>query len=99
VLDLARQQVDGLIDIAHMDGLPDDKIIAVFTAIRGVGLWTAQMFLIHQLHRPDVLPAADLGIRRAVQVAWRLPAMPAIGQVQDRGVWAPYRRSGRPSPQ
>jgi DNA-3-methyladenine glycosylase II len=92
LLDLATRQDSGLVDLAGMRGLPDDKVIAALTSVRGVGVWTAQMFLIHQLNRPDVLPAGDLGIRRAIQVAWHLTAIPSIGQVQGRGAaWAPYR--------
>jgi DNA-3-methyladenine glycosylase II len=92
LLDLAGRQDSGLIDVTRMRGLPDDKVIATLTSVHGVGVWTAQMFLIHQLHRPDVLPAGDLGIRRAVQIAWRLAAMPSVRQVQDRGAaWTPHR--------
>jgi DNA-3-methyladenine glycosylase II len=92
VLDLAARQDSGLVDLGGMRGLPDDKVIAALTSVRGVGVWTAQMFLIHQLNRPDVLPGGDLGIRRAVQVAWHLAAIPSVAQVQGRGVaWAPYR--------
>jgi DNA-3-methyladenine glycosylase II len=92
LLDLASRQDSGLIDVTRMRDLPDDKVIATLTSVRGVGVWTAQMFLIHQLHRTDVLPKADLGIRRAVQVAWHLPAPPSPRQVQDRGTpWTPHR--------
>jgi DNA-3-methyladenine glycosylase II len=92
LLDLAARQDTGLIDVAGMRGLPDDQVIAVLTSVRGVGVWTAQMFLIHQLRRPDILPAADLGIRHGVQAAWHLTVMPSVRQVQDRGgAWAPYR--------
>jgi DNA-3-methyladenine glycosylase II len=92
LLDLATRQEGGLIDIEHMDRLCDDKIIPALTAVRGIGLWTAEMFLILQLHKPDVLPAGDLGIRRAIQVAWQLPGLPSVSQVRDRAIaWAPHR--------
>jgi DNA-3-methyladenine glycosylase II len=92
LLDLAARQDRGLVDLAGMHGLPDDKVISALTSVQGVGVWTAQMFLIHQLHRPDVLPAGDLGIRRAVEAVWHLDAIPSIAQVRDRGIaWAPYR--------
>jgi DNA-3-methyladenine glycosylase II len=92
LLDLAARQDSGLIDVTGMRGLPDDEVTAALTSVRGVGAWTAQMFLIHQLHRPDVLPAGDLGIRHGVQVAWHLTVMPSVRQVQERGaVWAPHR--------
>lgn len=54
--------------------------------------WSAETFLIHNLHRPDVLPAGDLGIRRAVQTQWRLEKLPPPGQVRSRAsAWAPWR--------
>jgi 3-methyladenine DNA glycosylase/8-oxoguanine DNA glycosylase len=60
--------------------------------VHGIGLWSAQTFLIHQLHRPDVLPAGDGGIRRAIQQAWELDELPAVNEVRDRAAgWAPYR--------
>ncbi|GAA4210949.1 DNA-3-methyladenine glycosylase [Streptosporangium oxazolinicum] len=92
VLDLAQRQASGLIDIENMAPLDDGEVIAALTAVRGIGLWSAQMFLIHQLHRPDVLPAGDSGIRRAVREAWRLRELPAVGKVRDMAAgWAPYR--------
>jgi DNA-3-methyladenine glycosylase II len=60
VLDLARRQVSGLIDIEDMADLDDTAAIAALTAVKGIGLWSAQTFLIHQLHRSDILPAGDV---------------------------------------
>ncbi|MER5645191.1 hypothetical protein [Streptosporangium sp. NPDC002524] len=92
VLDLARRQKSGLIDIENMAPLGDDEVIAALTAVRGIGLWSAQTFLIRQLHRPDVLPAQDGGIRRAIRQAWKLRELPAAGEVRDMAAgWAPYR--------
>ncbi|MDP9843549.1 DNA-3-methyladenine glycosylase family protein [Streptosporangium lutulentum] len=92
ILDLAQRQKSGLIDIENMTSLDDDKVIAALTAVHGIGLWSAQTFLIHQLHRPDVLPAGDGGVRRAIREAWKLDELPAIGQVRDMATgWAPYR--------
>jgi DNA-3-methyladenine glycosylase II len=92
LLDLARLHATGVVDIDRLDGLDDAQVIAALTTIRGVGLWTAQMFLIHQLHRSDVLPAGDLGIRRAVQLGWSYGDVPSIDAVTDLGLrWAPYR--------
>jgi DNA-3-methyladenine glycosylase II len=89
---LARMHVDGTLDTDRLDGLEDDQVIRALTAARGVGLWTAQMFLIHQLRRPDVLPAGDLGIRQAVRRAWSWPALPRIEQVRQLGErWSPDR--------
>src|ERR1700749_2519033 len=92
IMALARAQADGVIDIEAMGYLEDAEVIAKLTAIHGIGLWTAQTFLIHNLARPDVLPASDLGIRRAVAVQWRLEGLPSPSAVRARAaVWAPYR--------
>jgi DNA-3-methyladenine glycosylase II len=92
VLDLAERQSTGVLDIEHMTGLDDAEAITALTAVRGIGLWSAQMFLIHQLHRQDVLPAGDVGIRKGVQRAWNLPAVPTVDEVTTRGkAWAPHR--------
>jgi DNA-3-methyladenine glycosylase II len=90
--DLAQRQASGLIDLEDMTGLDDDEAIAALTAVRGIGLWSAETFLINQLHRTDVLPAGDAGIRRAVRDAWELEAMPSVGEVRERAsAWAPHR--------
>lgn len=89
---LAEAQTSGAIDVERMDALSDDAIVKALTAVPGIGLWTAQTFLIHQLHRPDVLPAGDTGIRRAVQTAWGLDRAPASRDISARAEpWAPYR--------
>lgn len=90
--DLARRQDGGVIDLEHMDDVDDATALADLTAVHGVGLWSAQMFLIHQLKRPDILPAGDIGIRRAIQNAWQLDTTPSIEETRRRGTaWTPYR--------
>ncbi|MCA1217230.1 DNA-3-methyladenine glycosylase family protein [Streptomyces sp. 8L] len=90
--DLAQRQDDGTIDLEHMDDVDDTTALADLTAIHGVGLWSAQMFLIHQLERPDILPAGDIGIRRAIQNAWHLTDTPSIEDTRQRATaWTPYR--------
>ncbi|HEY0475772.1 MAG TPA: hypothetical protein VGD34_29080 [Kribbella sp.] len=92
LLDLAQRQADGVIDLENMTGLDDSEAITALTAVRGIGLWSAQMFLLAQLRRSDILPAGDMGIRRAVERAWELPALPSIKAVEAMGAaWAPYR--------
>lgn len=92
VVDLAGMHLSGALDTEHLDALDDEAAIGALTSARGVGLWTAQMFLIHQLRRPDVLPAGDLGIRRAVQMLQGLPDPPTIEAVAAGGErWAPWR--------
>ncbi len=89
--DLAARCEDGTIRIDSLEALPDDEIIRELVQVRGVGRWTAQMFLIFRLGRPDVLPELDLGIRKAVQQVDALPDMPAPAAVLERGApWSPY---------
>jgi DNA-3-methyladenine glycosylase II len=95
VLALADAQADGVIDVESLSDLNDDEVIAQLTAIRGIGLWSAQTFLIHNLARPDVLPAADTGIRRAIASQWAMGELPTSREVAARGqAWAPYRSYG-----
>jgi DNA-3-methyladenine glycosylase II len=91
VLGLARDQRDGRIDVDGLAELSDAAAFAALTAVRGIGRWSAEMFLLLQLHRPDIVPAADIGIRRAVRRAWELPEPPATEQVRGRAAaWSPY---------
>lgn len=92
LVSLAELQLSNAFDIEHLDGLDDDQVLATLTSAPGIGPWTAQMFLINQLRRPDVLPAGDLGIRHAVQAAWNRPGLPTIDAVSHLGEkWAPHR--------
>jgi len=92
LLDLAERVHSGRLDFAGLSGLPDDAATAELTQVKGVGPWSAEMFLVHQLKRPDVLPAGDLGIRLAIQREYSLEEPPAIPAARQRGeAWAPYR--------
>lgn len=89
---LAIMQIDGGVDVDGLGRFDDEQAIEALTAVPGIGRWSAEMFLIHQLQRPDVLPAGDLGIRRAVESAWKLPGLPPIEHVRELGQgWAPSR--------
>jgi DNA-3-methyladenine glycosylase II len=89
---LAEHVMDGLLDLDHLDELPDEDVIAALVAVKGIGLWSAQMFLIVHLRRPDVLPVGDLGIRKAVMTLYGLPALPGPAEVTEIGEpWRPYR--------
>ncbi|HET8549508.1 MAG TPA: DNA-3-methyladenine glycosylase 2 family protein, partial [Bryobacteraceae bacterium] len=91
VNDLAERTARGDVDFATLGSLPDQEIIRVLTAVKGVGIWTVQMYLIFALQRPDVLPVADLGIRVAIRKAYRTRGLPKphrIEQIARR--WHPY---------
>ncbi len=90
--DLALKAVDGAVPFEHLDGLDDDEIVARLSAVRGVGRWTAEMFLIFQLRRPDVWPVDDLGVRKGYAIAKRLPVMPTPRELGPLGEpFRPYR--------
>ena len=89
---LAEHVVDGSLDLEHLDELPDEQVIGALVAVKGIGLWSAQMFLIVRLRRPDVLPVGDLGIRKAVMNLYELPALPGPAEVTAIGEpWRPHR--------
>lgn len=89
---LAEAVVSGTLPIDDLGDLTDQQAVDALTRVRGIGPWSAEMFLIHQLHRADILPAGDLGIRMAVQRLDGLEAVPSIDEVRRRGErWAPYR--------
>jgi DNA-3-methyladenine glycosylase II len=95
VLAVADAQASGTIDVESLTNFSDAEVIAKLTAIRGIGLWSAQTFLIHNLARPDVLPAGDTGIRRAIAAQWAMRELPSPRDVALRGqVWAPFRSYG-----
>jgi DNA-3-methyladenine glycosylase II len=90
--DLAARVVDGRLNLRRISRLPDEEVVRELTNVMGIGLWTAQMYLIFSLHRPDIFPSGDLGVRKAVGSAWGYRNLPAITTV-DRLArkWAPYR--------
>jgi DNA-3-methyladenine glycosylase II len=90
--DLAARTLDGRLSLDRFDDLSDDEARHQLTAVRGIGSWTADMFLLGQLGRPDVLPAGDLGIRRAIQAAYGLEKAPSESEVREiSDGWRPYR--------
>jgi DNA-3-methyladenine glycosylase II len=90
--DLATRTLDGRLRLDRVGDMTDDEARAQLTAVRGIGPWTADLFLLGQLGRPDVLPAGDLGIRRAVQAAYGLDGLPSEKEVREIGeAWRPYR--------
>lgn len=90
--DLALHFADGRMDATRFALLEDEAIIGELIAVRGIGRWTAQMFLLFSLGRPDVWAVDDLGLRAAVKRLHALQAMPDKAQMQELGAkWAPFR--------
>ena len=90
--DLASRVATSELPIETLHDLDDDEVIGTLVRIKGVGRWTAQMFLMFRLGRPDVLPELDLGIQKAIQRAYRLRKRPLPERVLKIGAaWAPYR--------
>jgi len=89
---LAEHVESGELELARLSELPDEEVSAQLTAVKGLGQWTADMFLIFHLRRPDVLPVGDLGIRRAVERAYGLPEMPDPARLTEIAQpWRPNR--------
>ncbi len=89
---LAEHVLDGSLELERLNELPDEEVIAELVAVRGLGLWSAHMFLMFHLRRPDVLPVGDLGIRRAVKELYGLDELPSpvvIERIAEP--WRPYR--------
>ena len=93
ILDLAaRARSQSLPTLAECDALTDEEIIARLTEVKGVGRWTAEMFLMFNLGRPDVLPVDDFGVRRGYMLAWGKRKLPAPETLRRYGTrWKPYR--------
>jgi 3-methyladenine DNA glycosylase/8-oxoguanine DNA glycosylase len=89
--DLADQAADGL-PLARLRRLADDDVVGALTGVKGIGRWTAEMFLMFRLGRPDVLPVDDYGIRKAMQRAYRKRALPKPDWMRRTAEpWRPYR--------
>jgi DNA-3-methyladenine glycosylase II len=89
---LAEHVIDRSLDLDALDGMSDDEVMAALTAISGIGPWSAQVYLMFHLGRPDVVAAGDLGIRRAVMLRYGLPEMPSAAAVDEIAeAWRPYR--------
>jgi DNA-3-methyladenine glycosylase II len=92
IRDLATHVIDGELEVDRLDRLPDEEVIEEIVAVRGLGQWTAEMFLLFHLERPDVLSGGDLGIRKAIQVEYGLDEMPPPVKVIEIGEpWRPHR--------
>lgn len=89
---LAEHVVDGRLELERLDELDDETVIAELVAVKGIGVWTAHMFLMFQLERPDVLAVGDLGVRRAVERAYDLRDLPTPSELEALAEpWRPWR--------
>jgi DNA-3-methyladenine glycosylase II len=89
---LAEHVLSGQLDMEHLRELPDEEIVKELTAVRGIGEWTAHMFLMFTLHRPDVLPVGDLGVRNGARAAYGLDTAPTPAELAALGEkWRPHR--------
>jgi DNA-3-methyladenine glycosylase II len=91
IRELARFTRSGEINFELYPTLEDKHVVEHLTRVKGVGVWTAHMFLIFALRRPDVLPTGDLGVRAAIKKAYNLPAMPSPAEMERiAAAWRPY---------
>lgn len=95
IREVARAYVNGEIVPRRFKAMSDDDISAALTRIKGVGEWSAHMFLMFALNRPDVLPVGDLGVRKGMQRFYDLDELPAPAEMVERaGPWRPWRSVG-----
>ncbi len=89
---LAEHVISGELELERLDELDDEQAIAELVAVKGLGMWTAHMFLMFHLERPDVLPVGDLGIRKAIERAYELDGLPDAAAMEEIAQpWRPYR--------
>jgi DNA-3-methyladenine glycosylase II len=89
---LAEHVIDGSLDLDGLDALSDEDVVAELTEVKGLGVWTAHMFLIFHLGRPDVLPVGDLGVRRGVERLYGLDGLPGPEDMTRLAEpWRPWR--------
>jgi DNA-3-methyladenine glycosylase II len=92
IKDLAARVIDGRLDLKGLKKHSDDDVMEQLVAVKGIGRWTAEVFLMFRLGRPDILPADDLGLMNAVHRAYRLRKRPDAKKLRQMGeVWRPYR--------
>jgi DNA-3-methyladenine glycosylase II len=90
--DLADRALDGRLDLHALDGCPDDEVIAIITSVKGLGRWSAEMFLMFRLNRPDIFPVGDLGIVKGMQKLYGMRRPPSPRTMMRRAeFWRPYR--------
>ena len=92
VKDLATKTAAGILDFSRLPALSDDEVIAHLTRVKGIGVWTAHMFLIFSLRRPNVLPTGDYGVQMALKKHYRKRKLPKPKDMEKIArAWEPYR--------
>lgn len=95
IKDLAKKTLDGTLDFKHMDTMSDEEVIEHLVSVKGIGRWTAEMFLIFALRRDDVFSYGDLGLRNAMQRIYKMKKSPTPAQAEKiTARWKPYRSLG-----
>lgn len=90
--DLAAKTAGGILDFSAIHLLPDEEVIKRLTQVKGIGIWTAHMFLMFSLRRPDVLPTGDYGIQMAIKKHYRKRKLPKPKDMEKIArAWSPYR--------
>ena len=90
--DLAGRVLDGQLNLRSISRLDDGDIISTLTQVHGIGVWSAQMFLMFTLNRPDIFPTTDLGIQKGYQKFYKLSDLPKSIDMEIRSQpWKPYR--------
>ncbi|HUO41626.1 MAG TPA: DNA-3-methyladenine glycosylase 2 family protein [Methylomirabilota bacterium] len=89
--DLSSRVVSGPLDLNSLKRRPDDEVVQILDEVKGIGIWTAQMYLLFVLGRPDVLPVSDLGIQLAIQKIYSLRKLPKAEKIEKIAAnWHPY---------
>lgn len=93
VKDLAQHIIDGRLDMKHVSSLPNDELIEQLVAVKGIGVWSAHMFMIFGLGRLDILPVGDLGVRKGAMKLYNLRQLPnpaRLEKLSKQNGWPPY---------
>jgi DNA-3-methyladenine glycosylase II len=94
VKDLAQHIIDGRLDMKHVSSLPNDELIDQLVAVKGIGVWSAHMFMIFGLGRLDILPVGDLGVRKGAMQLYKLRQLPSPARLEKlakQNGWTPYQ--------
>ena len=92
IIDLATKVDDGMVKLQHLEAKSNEEVIVELTRVKGIGPWTAEMFLMFSLGRPDVFSTGDLGLKQAIQKLYKIKNEPTTKQLLEISApWSPYR--------